>query len=409
MGHHQTGTFGATLRTLREHLGWTQARLAREVGYSEAAIGHLETGRRRPADVLAAMLDAALGTSPVLQLEARGELDMATRRAVLGYAGLVGATLGAFGLAALPDDIVSTVSRLVHADDDALEVTVTAYERRYLTNRSPKFAHDVTKELAALREIMRNTPTPARFRAAARLTQTLALVTADSGDIPAAHGLAQSAINLAVQSGDTAIEACARGRLAARGVYEGWSVRAAREAAHATLAMSPGATLGALEAHAAFVHIAGLTGDYRSGVMAVHDMNDVAEALPAEADPHGIAPLRAALFGAYIAGKLSPDLGVAERAYDHAKQLTRGVPAWLADATIYFGMAQVRAGYAEAAVPAVLRAVRDSPAVYLLGVGVLDFLGECAQYAQGYHSDELDELATLVPAGTVGPWATLRP
>ena len=59
-------TFGQLLRRLRVDAGLSQARLAARVHFSTPYIANIEQGRRRPTARVAAALDHALGTDPLL-------------------------------------------------------------------------------------------------------------------------------------------------------------------------------------------------------------------------------------------------------------------------------------------------------------------------------------------------------
>jgi len=60
--HMQTSTLGRNLRSIREHLGWSRATLARESGVSEPTIARVELYGAQPRlDTLVAWADA-LGT-----------------------------------------------------------------------------------------------------------------------------------------------------------------------------------------------------------------------------------------------------------------------------------------------------------------------------------------------------------
>lgn len=54
---------GSRVKTLREGMGMTQARLARQVGWTRSSIANLEAGRQSPPLVVAVSLAHALGTS----------------------------------------------------------------------------------------------------------------------------------------------------------------------------------------------------------------------------------------------------------------------------------------------------------------------------------------------------------
>jgi transcriptional regulator with XRE-family HTH domain len=59
--------FGARLRRAREERGWTQEKLAEEMGYSSTHISSVEVGRKLPTLRLARSADAALGTGDMFE------------------------------------------------------------------------------------------------------------------------------------------------------------------------------------------------------------------------------------------------------------------------------------------------------------------------------------------------------
>lgn len=57
-------TFGRAVAILRAHLGWTQARLAREMGINESYVSLVESGRRVPSPRLRAEIVETMAPPP---------------------------------------------------------------------------------------------------------------------------------------------------------------------------------------------------------------------------------------------------------------------------------------------------------------------------------------------------------
>lgn len=93
------------LKQVRERMGWSQRRLADEVGCSQQAILDYEKGRRRPAGDILVRLAVALGVSGSWLL---GESDDPTRNDRLPR-GWVQAVEGWIAIGLTPSDVQQAV------------------------------------------------------------------------------------------------------------------------------------------------------------------------------------------------------------------------------------------------------------------------------------------------------------
>lgn len=396
MGDHRD--IGDLVRTLRMAAGLSQRDLARRLGYAQPVVARIETGARPPTREQLEALDRALNLGGLLS---EGEDDM-DRRAVLTLAGVA----GALGLTMSPEQMLEVVERMSMHTPETRASAVQSLMGEYLSaTRAPEFGRRLLEEASAARRLAsKHSASLDDFRSAAQLSLLVGLWLAGKGNISAGHTWCAQAVNLAVLSKDAKTEADVRGWWAARGAYEGWSRSQAIEAAQRALTVSPGPTMGALHAHAALAHVAGLTEQLDDGRRAVWAMIDVAERLD---DDDWMGPARAALFAVYIEGRLGSP-AAAERAYEAAVPLTRGT-AWWPDTVTYGAMGKVRGGNVAEGVQMVLDCARsDGDPTHLHVVGWADLLRAVQATRPGYRSDELDELRNFVPVTTARPWETVR-
>jgi len=393
--------FGEALRSLRTAAGLSQADLAAATSYAKSHIGNVETGKRQPTTELADACDRVLGTSPLLvMLTTNGGSDM-RRRALVS---IIGTSLGA-GFTFGPDTLAEVIRTALSRDTgDDLEQVVANFERRYFLEPTTVYGTDLLSELLILRQRVAERPDPRTLATTAVLSQLYGLWSGNQGKLTAAHGWYGTAAGLADRSGDNRVRADVRGRSVVRGVYEGWSLSHARREIETTLALSPTVTVGRLEAHAARVHIAGLTGAVDEGRQAVADMWRTAEALP-EPDHPATHTARTALFDNFLECRAGTPAS-AERAHTRAVPLLAATPLWLADAKIYYGRALVTGGDVAGGVRLGLDAVSSYSGVNLRvhQVGVRDLL---SVVPPGYASDELHALRAYA-SPQPGPWETLQ-
>lgn len=390
---------GDVVKSLREAAGLTHVSLGARAHASAAAIGHLETRRRRPTPDLIEALDRALGTAPLLTtlLELDGKDHAMRRRALLS-------TLGAAtGLAGM--DGASAVADLIRHGllDEAGEVedwdrVVVDYSRRLVTDPSAAYGTALlTQLMIARQQIADRGPDPDRLRAAGYLGHLFGLYEGNQGRISRAHGWYNSSAVLADRSGDTNARVYVRARTASRAIFEGFTVPEVVNGAQGALAISSTPSPGALEAHSALVHVHALTGDLKTGRRSVGDMISVAEALP---DSPAGPIARTVSFRHYLESRAG-SRSDADRAWTEAEPILKPVPVWWREAQVYHGRALVRDGDIADGIALALEAMRALPVgIRHVGLAVSDLL---SVIPAGYTSDDLDELRTYA-AREPGPW-----
>jgi transcriptional regulator with XRE-family HTH domain len=384
-------SFGDELKALRKQHQLTVAQLATRIGYSAPYLKKIEAGLRAPTDPIAQACDTALGTAPLLQTLLSIERgDPMLRRALLA-GGFAAALLAADSTAALAQALAYS-STPGGQDWDG---TVADFTRRHLLGPGPQFG----PEIAAGIKIAQHAATGGdqdAGRAAARLALIYGLWLGDLGRLPSAHTLYTVAAKIADAGADTATRALVRARAANRGIYEGWSAIRTDDTITEALHLYPREAAG-LEAHAARVHLAALTGDLAAGRTAVAAMNRIADTMP---EPAGHQ--RTADFACYLECRLGT-MHDATRAYEHAETVLAKVPLWRVDARLAYAGALTRTGDHRTGAAVALEAIRSQVVpVRVLGVCVADVLHQ----AGTIRTDALTELAGYATAGP-HPWDTI--
>lgn len=394
-------TFGAALRSLRQQRGLSLTALAARVSFSKSYLGNVETGDRQPTAALADACDQALGSAPLLATLVSIERgDPMLRRALLGG----GLAAAATALTAV--DGTTAVAAVLNAglrtavgkpaDWDGLAAD---FARRHVLAPCAAFGDELAAHLQIAQTAVARGDRDAA-RGGALLAMTYGLWIGDTGRIPTAHSLYDTAAALADTSGDPATRALVRARAANRGIYEGWPAGKARtRIAYALQLDDTGAA--ALEAHAARVHLAALTGDLTEGRRAVDDMHAAAAAMPEAAGP--TPQQRVASFHSYLECRAGT-IADAERVWPDTERLLAAVPLWRADAQIYMGRALVAAGNIADGAALALDAVTGLPApVRVLGIGVRDLLTAAGP---GHRDPALHALRGYAATGPA-PWDTV--
>lgn len=391
-------TFGEALRQLREERGWSLEQLAAKVSWSKAAVGLIETGRRRAGAQFATACDQALETTPILLTlcELDSQEDIVRRRALLG-----GLTV-ALGVGALTSyRSVAEVIRLdmleaagVPQDWDQL---IASYQERLVTEPSAVFGDELLASMLTARYQMSEKPTADRIRASAHLSLLYGLWMGNLGNVSTGHNFYRAAEVLADRCQDRQTQVYVLARTAAGGPYQGLTRAQTEQKITAALELAgSSASAGVLEARAAMAQLAALTGDLAGGRAAIDQMWQLAERLATPAS--GPSPAaRAASFAAYLEGRLG-SLSDAERAWNTAQQELAQLPQWLAEAKLYFAMGMIRHGDVTGGLDTALAAARSLRySVRVIRLGVDDVL---TVLPVGYRDDRVAELATH---GTTGP------
>jgi transcriptional regulator with XRE-family HTH domain len=400
-------TFGQALRGLRIAAGFRSlAAFAAKVNYSKGYLGNIETGERQPTPDLADACDRTLGTAPLLSmlLEDPGGNDV-KRRALLSSIGLVtgaGAVVGPSALAELVrHGFLDTAS-----DGEDWDAVVDDYGRRLVADPSPNFGASLLTQLLILRQkITEDRQNLDLHRAAAGLGQFYGLWLGNQGELHTARNWYRTAAVLADRGGDLSLRAFVRGRSLSRGIYEGYSVKQTLTGVDEVLSLTNEPTTGAMEAHAARVHVYALTGDAREGRKAISDMRTVVDRLPDEALRTLAAPhARTTFLSAFLecrVGTLSDAQTACEAAFPELSEW----PLWLAETRVYLGRAMVAAGDVSPGISYALntmQAMRHD--VRVIGVAVRDVI---SVVPSGYRSAELEALRAYADPNP-GPWETLH-
>lgn len=390
-------SFGEALRQLREERGLSLAQLAKRVAWSKSLVGLIETGVRRASAEFAQACDLALDSAPILTTLCGldGEENSMRRRALMG--GLATALgLGALGsFQAIAEAIRQDLEEAADVPQD-WDAKVVAFRRRFVTDPSAVFGDELLASMLLARQQVSERQDPDALRASANLALLYGLWMGNLGNMRTGLNFFRTAHSLALRSGDQPTQIYVMARTASAGPYQGLSRVVTEENIDGALALAGSRpSAGVLEAHAAAVHLAALSGDLAGGRDAVDRMWRVADALDV---PDGPGPAqRAALFSGYLEGRLG-SLRDAERAWGRAQEQLAGLPQWLIDAKMYYALALVRHGDPRSGVQTALTAAQDlrySNRVIRLGVD--DVLGALPA---GYRDDAVDELAAH---GTTGP------
>jgi transcriptional regulator with XRE-family HTH domain len=400
-------TFGEALRGLRIAAGFhSLAAFAAKANYSKGYLGNIETGERQPTPDLAEACDRALGTAPLLSmlLEDPGGNGV-KRRALLSSIGLVtgaGAVVGPTALA----DLVRHGFLDSACDGEDWDAVVDDYGRRFVADPSTQFGASLLTQLLVLHQKITEDPTNADLlRASAGLGQTYGLWLGNQGNLHTAHNWYLTAAKLADRSGDLPLWSFVRGRGLARGIYEGYSVKQTLTGVDEVLELTDEPTTGAMEAHAARVHVYALTGDAREGRKAVSDMRTVVDRLPDNALRTLAAPhARTTFLSAFLECRVGT-LNEAQTACEAAFPELSEWPLWLAETRVYLGRAMVAAGDVGPGISYALntmQAMRHD--VRVIGVAVRDVV---SVVPNGYQSDELQALRAYADPNP-GPWETLH-
>jgi hypothetical protein len=396
--------FGDALRAMREAAGLSLQALAARAAVNKPHLGHLEDGARRPTPATAAAVDKALHAGGVLielaACDRKGGDDVRRRAllATLGAAASVGALAGPHALG----DLVRHGLLDAAGTGEDWDAAIADAGHRLVTDPSPLLGFAMLTNLMILRQQLAAHSRPDLFRAAANLGQVYGLWLGNQAQLGGAHHWYRSSATLADRSGDSETRAWVRGRSAARGIYEGWTVAQTLATADAALAVTDRPTAGAVEAHAARVHVHALTGDIAAGRASVAAMADIAENVhdPAAPDPGA----RTAFLSAYLEARAG-DPDSAAVAADEAETALAGLPMWLAEARVYRARAMVAAGDIDEGLNHALDVVAQlEHAVRVIGVAVRDVLSVLPAGHRSFEADELRRFADSHP----GPWETLR-
>jgi transcriptional regulator with XRE-family HTH domain len=391
-------SFGDVLRQLRQDRGWSLTQLGEKINWSRSAVGMVETGERRPSVDFAVICDRVLGTAPILTtlLALTGEDNDMNRRALLrGFT--VAAGVGAMtSYASMADvfrqDLLESAG--LERDWDAV---VGAYQYRLVMAPDATLGDELLASMLSARHQMSERTDTDTIKASAHLSLLYALWMGYSGNVGTSHSYFRTASLLAAGSRDRETEVYVQGRIASAGPYQGLTHQQTETSIELALSLAGNtASAGALEAHAARVHLAALTGDLSTGRQSINRMWALSEVLP-QVPGAVTAAQRTASFHAYLEGKVGT-LADSQRALGRAQVHLENIPQWLAEAQLYAAHAMIRHGHIEAGIEQALKALSGLRyTVRVVRFGVDDVL---SLLPPGYHSDAADELRQY---GTTGP------
>lgn len=389
-------SFPGALRAFREENQLSLRELARLTFISYTHLCNIENGTRAATEEVAIRCDEALGTGHLLHVLLsieRGHHPMLRRVLFGGTLGLAGGALLANldSTAALAATVNAAIRTELAGDWDAIAAD---FARRYVLQPGPAYGPEVAAQIMIAHQHGADGNTEA-MRCAAALTLLYGLWIGDAGNVSVAQSLYATAAALADGTGDERLRAHIRARAASRGPYEGWSIKQSDDTARQALHMAQ-AGPAAVEAYAALVHLAALTGNLAAGRIAVTAMYDAAD--------DDISRVRTASFDNYLECRAG-SLADASRAYERCLTMLAPVPLWQKEAAIYYGRALVAAGDIDTGATLALDAARTLGGTNrIVGLGVRDLL---SVVPAGVASEPVAALRGYATPGPV-PWETLR-
>jgi transcriptional regulator with XRE-family HTH domain len=336
-------TTGALIRELRSLVGWSQSRLADELGkvsghptVTRECVSRWEHGKRAPGPYWVRHLATALQV-PLTILEQAERME---RRVFL-------TDLGTTALASLTaSDLIQhgfAAALRTRPSPDAWNAKLTAYSRDYMTMG----ADDIRKRIAAdLIILQQQLESPAMWQVAARL-MTLYGKTFPGTDGAKASGWYRMAAVTADRSGDTATRVWVRGRAAIALGYEGAALPIANLFAGQAIGLDPRPSLGRLNAIMGKAHAAALVGNSDAAVKLLAQARrtfDAAASADSEISDNAVPWWRMNVFTSLLAARLG-DEKVALRASEAASaSLPPSLPRFRTHLEMHKGLMLVRAG-----------------------------------------------------------------
>lgn len=350
-------SFGDVLRQLRQDRGWSLRQLSEKVRWSHGVVGFIETGKQQPTPEFAAACDRVFGTTPILTTLCGLEGDDVRRRALVRGMAL-GMGLGAVGSVAAMADLIRLDTQDAAGIGEDWDARIVDLQRRFVVEPSPAFGQELLTSMLVTRQLIADRQDSDALRAGAHFSLLFGLYSGNNGDIDAGRNFFRTSAALAAHSGDKDTLVYVHARTAVGGPYQGLGVAQTRRSLDLALTLAGDqASLGALEAQAAAVQLAALTGDLQSGRAAIHRMWLIAERMAPTRSGPGPAQ-RTASFHAYLEGRLG-SLGDAEKAWMQAEIVLAGIPQWLVEARLYYTMAMIRHGDVDQGLREALKAAQS--------------------------------------------------
>jgi transcriptional regulator with XRE-family HTH domain len=350
---------GDLIRELRSAVGWSQSRLADELGrvsghptVTRECVSRWEHGRRAPGPFWLRHLATALQI-PLTILEQAERME---RRVFL-------TDLGATALASLAasDLIEQGFAAALRAKPTAetWQGKLTAYGRDYMTMG----AGEIRQRLAADLVVLQQLDAPALWGAAARL-MTLYGKTFPGTDGAKAAGWYRVAAVAADRSGDSTTRVWVRGRAAIALGYEGAALPMARLCAAQALAIDDRPSLGRLNALMGLAHAAAIQGDRDAALDLLGQARrvfDVVASADGEASDYAVPWWRMNVFTSLLGARLG-DERIALRAHAAASAaLPPSLPRFRTHLELHRGLMLARAGDYDSGVAYGRAALADLP------------------------------------------------
>lgn len=393
---------GTVVRELRRARKLSVRMLASRAAVSHSQLVNIEAGRRSLSPEIARSLDAALDTRILSLLAAEG--DPVKRRKLVTQLGTFLAVGAATGPSALSE--VIRLGLVNGGGGEDWHAAIDSYGRRLVRSPDALLGASLLADLQTLhRDINEGRPSLDTFRNAAQLAQLYGLWLGNKGELGGAARWYESAVSLADRSRDIDTQTWTRGRSAARGIYETWTVRQTVDSVAQIQALTPRATAGAMEGFAALISLCALVGEARQGRQAVASMRQVVERLPDQTLSTMAGPAaRTEFLAAFLECKVG-SLEQAERACAEAAWPMADWPLWRAELEVYLARARVAHGDVRGGLAHALDVVTGlEHNIRVIAVAVRDVLTAVPPEHRSEEHHALSGYAYIGPT----PWETLR-
>jgi transcriptional regulator with XRE-family HTH domain len=392
---------GEVLAALRHARGFTTLRsLAAATHLSASQLCRIEAGKKPLTEQAARALERALDSPYPTMIATEG--DRVKRRALVAA---ISAAVSSPEAAA--ELLRMKLLRATQEEPIDWDARVASHAQRLVRDPSEAFGSTLQADLLSVQSKIEGAGAPSldSFRTAAGLAQVYGLWLGNCGNLNTAHTWYDSAVRLADSSRDTDLRTFTRGRSAARGVYEGWSIGRTLDTVREVLALTKRPTVGAVEAHAAEITAHSLTGDVHAGRRAVARMRDLVEHLPDVPLRAGAAPVeRVAFLEGFLECRVG-SLETAEAACGRAMPVLEAWPLWQAELKVCLGRARVAHGDIRAGLALAVSTCQEvKHNVRVIGVAAADLLSCLPRQRR---SDEAHALAGYAAKGPM-PWEAAR-
>ena len=310
-------TTGALIRELRSLAGWSQSRLADELGkvsghptVTRECVSRWEHGKRAPGPYWLRHLATALQVPLTIleQAERMERREFLTDIAATALASLTASDLIQHGFAA---------ALRTRPTPDAWHAKLATYGRDYMTMGAQEIRQRIAADLVVLQQQL---DTPVMWQVAARL-MTLYGKTFPGADGAKASGWYRIAAVAADRSGDTATRVWVRGRAAIALGYEGAALPVADLFATQALCIDAKPSLARLNALMGKAHVAAIAGDSGAALRLLDQARavfDSAASPDSEISDTAVPWWRMNVFTSLLAARLGHE-GLAVKAQDDAR------------------------------------------------------------------------------------------